>query len=520
MNFAEALREETTHTYTENGAQAKNTSGDKLVDLYSTIGALRSADENRITRLFDDALVEDKLLATKILFYARDIRGGLGERRTFRILIKHLAMYHPETIRPNIDLIGVFGRYDDLYELIGTPLENDMWAVMKKQFEEDLANEADGKAVSLLAKWIKTPDTSSKESRRLGCLTAKKLGYDVPSFKRLLRKLRRAIRIVESLMSANKWNEIKYPEVPSRAMKIYKKAFFRHDEERFQQFTQKALTGEVKINSSTLYPYDIIEEVLGQGWGFGVKSGNHDIAEAQWRQLPNYVKEGSKAIVMADTSGSMSGRPICTALGLAIYFAERNVGPYKDVFLTFSAAPHYQKLKGETLCQKLSGINYDDWKQNTNLEEAFRVILKTALDNHVKPEDMPSALIVVSDMEIDSAQNITEKKKFQYGRWGKQLDTPEFHEEYLKDIAKSWSFYDDVKAYYESYGYKIPSVIFWNVDSRNDVFHADSNRKGVQLVSGQSTAVFKQLMENIGLTAYEAMLRVIGDERYSCVTVE
>ena len=142
------------------------------------------------------------------------------------------------------------------------------------------------------------------------------------------------------------------------------------------------------------------------------------------------------------------------------------------------------------------------------------------MDNHVKPEDMPSALIVVSDMEIDSSQGITEKKKFEYGRWGKQLDTPEFHEEYLKDIAKSWSFYDDVKAYYESYGYKIPNVIFWNVDSRNDVFHADSNRKGVQLVSGQSTAVFKQLMENIGLTAYEAMLKVIGDERYSCVTVE
>lgn len=499
MNFAEALREETTHTFTENGARAKNTSGDKLVDLYSTIGALRSADENRITRLFDDALAEDKLLATKILFYARDIRGGLGERRTFRILIKHLAMYHPETIRPNIDLIGVFGRYDDLYELIGTPLEDDMWAVMAKQFEEDLVNEADCKAVSLLAKWIKSPDTSSKESRRLGCLTAKKLGYNVPNFKRLLRRLRRAIRIVESLMSANKWSEIKYPEVPSRAMKIYKKAFFRHDEERFQQFTQKALTGEVKINSSTLYPYDIIEEVLNQhGWGFGVKSGNHDIAEAQWRQLPNYVKEGSKAIVMADTSGSMSGRPICTALGLAIYFAERNVGPYKDMFLTFSATPHYQKLKGETLCQKLAGLNYKDWDQNTNLEEAFRVILKTALDNHIKPEDMPDALIVVSDMEIDRAI---------------RMNT------YPYDL-ESWSFYDNVKAYYESYGYKIPSVIFWNVDSRNDVFHADSNRKGVQLVSGQSTAVFKQLMDNIGLTAYEAMLKVIGDERYSRITVE
>ena len=499
MNFAEAITEQTTHTFTENGAQAKNTSGDKLVDLYSTIGALRNADPDRVTRLFDDAYAEDNLLAAKILFYARDIRGGLGERKTFRILIKHLALYHPEAIRPNIDLIGVFGRYDDLYELIGTPLENDMWSVMKAQLKEDIVNEANGKATSLLAKWIKTPDTSSKESRRLGCLTAKKLGYSVRDFKRVLRKLRKSIGIVESLMSAKQWDKIKYPEVPSRAMKIYKKAFFKHDQERMIAFTQKALTGEVKINSSTLYPYDIIEEVLDQrGWGFRVTSGNHDIAEAQWRQLPNYVKEGSKAIVMADTSGSMSGRPICTALGLAIYFAERNVGPYKDVFLTFSAVPHYQKLKGETLCQKLAGLNYEDWDSNTNLEAAFRVILKTALDNHVKPEDMPSALIVVSDMEIDRAT---------------RMDT------YPYDL-ESWSFYEDVKRYYESYGYKIPSIIFWNVNSRNDVFHADSNRKGVQLVSGQSTAVFKQLMNNIGLTPYEAMLNVINDDRYSCVTVE
>ena len=129
--FAAAIKEETTHTFTENGAQAKNTSGDKLVDFYSTAGALRNADDTRIERLFDDAYSEDKLLATKILFYARDIRGGLGERKLFRTLIKHLAMYHPEAIKPNLDLIGVYGRYDDLYELVGTPLETEMWKAMK-----------------------------------------------------------------------------------------------------------------------------------------------------------------------------------------------------------------------------------------------------------------------------------------------------------------------------------------------------------------------------------------------------
>lgn len=502
MNFAEVMREEATHTYTENGAKAKNTSGDNLVDLYATIGALRTADDSRVTRLFDDAYSEDALLATKILFYARDVRGGLGERKIFRTILKHAAMHHPEAVRPNLDLIGVFGRYDDLYCLIDTPLENEMWQEMKRQLNEDIKDDANDCAISLLAKWIKTPDTSSKESRKLGCLTAKKLGYSVYNFKRVLRRLRKRIGIVESLMSAKEWDKIKYSEVPSRAMKIYRKAFLKHDNDRFLQFTQKALTGEEKINSGTLYPYDIIEGLLTDAWNFRAK--HDDILEAQWRQLPNYVIPGAHAIVMADTSGSMSGRPICTALGLAIYFAERNVGPYKDTFLTFSKRPHFQYLRGNTLAQKINSLNMEDWDSNTDLKLAFDYILSNAIQYQVKPEDMPKALIVVSDMEIDSCESHS-----RYSRW----DT-------AYGDNSSWSFYEDVKKEYAAKGYEIPAVIFWNVASRHDVFHADANRKGVQLVSGQSTAVFKQLMESIGTTAYEAMLKVLNSERYSEVTVE
>ena len=501
MNFAEAMKEEQTHVFTENGAQAKNTSGDKLVDFYSTIGALRNADDARVLRLFDDAYTEDNLLATKILFYARDIRGGLGERKVFRTILKHSAMHHPEAIRPNLDLIGVYGRYDDLYCLIDTPLESDMWYTMNKQFAEDLKNFNEGNVISLLAKWIKTPDTSSEESRKLGCLTAKKLGYSVYDFKRILRKLRAHIRVTETLMSAGKWDEIKYSEVPSRAMNIYRNAFMKHDPVRFMDFNQKALNGEVKINSSTLYPYDIIEKYfLTKAYGDNyyattrvVRPEGEDTLEAQWRQLPNYITEGKHAIVMADTSGSMTGRPFNTALGLALYFAERNVGAYKDVFLTFSRHPHFQQIKGSTLYEKLSSLNMADWGQNTDLQAAFNYILATAIKYQMKPEDMPQTLIVVSDMEIDRAQG--------YGE-------------------ESWSFYEDTKHLYERNGYEIPEIIFWNVDSRNDIFHADATRKGVQLCSGQSTAVFKQLMDCVGMNAYEAMLKVLNDERYSAVQVE
>ena len=334
MNFAEALKNVGSLTITENGAIALNTTGDKLLDLFSTIGALRNAGEDRIERLFAEAYKENPLFATKIVFYGRDITDGLGERRTFRTIIRYMANYYPEALRPNLDLIGVYGRYDDLYSLIDTPLEDEMWAAMKKQFEEDREGLRTGKCISLLAKWIKTADASSEKTRKLGILTAKKLGYKVYYFKRIVRAMRKKIGIVEALMSAGRWEEIDYPTVPSRAMLLYRSAFMRHDKEGFDSFVKKAVKGEVKINSSTLYPYDLIGKILHCGWA-GETIDDDDTVEAQWRQLPNYVEEGTNALVIADTSGSMDGRPLNTAIGLAIYFAERNKGAYHNLSYIF-----------------------------------------------------------------------------------------------------------------------------------------------------------------------------------------
>lgn len=229
MNFAEAAKNNSIFTRTENGAVALNTTGDARLDLFGTIGALRGAEKERISRLFSEAYRQDPLFATKIAFYGRDVRGGLGERETFRTILKEMAQFHPEALRQNLDLIGVYGRFDDLYCLIGTPLENEMWAAMKEQFEEDRRNLKDGKSISLLAKWIKTADASSENTRRLGILTAQKLGYDVYTFKRIVRAMRRKIGVTESLMSAGRWDEIEYSAVPSRAMMIYRDAFQRHD---------------------------------------------------------------------------------------------------------------------------------------------------------------------------------------------------------------------------------------------------------------------------------------------------
>lgn len=495
MNFANAIKNETKWTRTENGAVALKTTDDALLDLFGTIGALRNADEARITSLFEEAYNANPLYATKILFYTRDIRGdeetqGLGERRVFRIILKYCALYHPEAIRPNLDLIGVYGRYDDLYELIGTPLENDMWAAMKKQFEEDLNNMSKGNAISLLAKWIKTADASSPKTRELGKLTAQKLGYDVYNFKRIVRAMRKQIGIVEALMSTGRWDEIKYSEVPSRAMLIYRNAFRKHDEERFNQFAQKAVTGEEKINSGTLYPYDLIAKGIDHwDWRWNLTGTENNIVQAQWDQLPDYVEPGTNAIVMADTSGSMDGRPIMTALGLAIYFAQRNTGAYHNLFMTFSCHPNYQEIKGKTLAQIFRNLDYSGWQMNTNCEAAFNLILDTAIKNHVSAEEMPKSLIIISDMEFDQAGN------------------------------RQWDFYSNMRAKFAQYGYEIPQIVYWNCKSRHDVFHADKNRKGVVICSGQSSGIFKNLIGSISMTPTEFMMKCIDSKRYEPITV-
>ena len=480
MDFAEWIREQATKTYTENGAAARNTTGEARLDLFATIGSLRRADPERIELLFAEAYQADPLFALKILFYVRDIREGLGERRVFRILLQYLAEYHPQAVIANLDLIGVFGRFDDWYCLIGTGVEDEMWSAMKQQLEADLKNFQEGKSVSLLAKWIKTADSKNTETRKLGILTAQKLGYPVYNFKRIVRSLRKYIGVLEVKMSEGKWEEIVYPEVSGRAMMIYRNAFRKHDEKRFNQYLAKALEGKEKIHAETLYPYDLVEKVLyGRQW--------NQALEAQWRQLPDYVAQETNAIVIADVSGSMSGRPLATSIGLAIYFAERNRGAYHNLFMTFSQKPEFVSLRGETLLQKIKYVERTEWGMNTNLQAAFERVLETALDHDVLPEEMPKALIVVSDMEIDRCGD------------------------------RNWMFYDHMKEKYEYCGYQLPNIIFWNVDSRNDIFHADSRRKGVQLYSGQSVTTFQNLLNNIDSTPVKSMEKVIESERYTCV---
>jgi len=485
MNLAQAMTDESRKKLTENGATAYSSTGSAMLDLFGCIGSLRSREESDICRLFVEAYKENPLLATRCLFYCRDIRGGLGERRTFRVIMRYCAQHHPEAILPNIHLVGRYGRYDDLYELKGTILESEMWSEVKKQLHLDFVNMKRKKPISLLAKWLKTPDASSVNTRQLGIATAQALGLTVYDFKRKLRAMRKYLDIVERHMSANEWDQIEYASVPSRAMMLYRNAFKRHDETRYDNFLNAVANGDASINASTLFPYDIVEKYESR-----YNPSEDATLEAQWRALPNYLDTPANAIVMADTSGSMEGRPMHSSVALAIYFAERNQGAYHNLWMSFSQHPAIHKLQGETLLQKLQSIERKFWSNNTNLELAFMQVLDIAIKNHVPAEEMVKSIIVISDMEIDDTQH-----------------------------GSSWSFYDNMRKLYMSNGYIIPNIVFWNVNSRNDTFHVDKSRVGVQLCSGQSASTFKVLMKSVGMNPIEMMTNTLMAERYAPVTV-
>jgi len=489
-NFVNALRKEDNFTETENGAIALKSTYSSLVDLFGQIGAFRSRTEQDIETAFIKAFSEDNLLATKMAFYARDIRfGGLGERRVFRTILKFLAISYPEIVKKNIENIALFGRFDDLYELVGTPVESVMFDYVKKQWQSDIEGMKNNQSISVLGKWLKSVNTSSAESRKLGKLTAKKLGLNEAQYRKQLSALRKYVDVVERKMSANQWTEINYPGVPSRAMTIYRDAFKKHDEEGFNSYIESVSKGESKINANTLFPYDILEKMGLNTWGSYLSCSKKDkVLEEQWKALPNYIEGENNVLVMADTSGSMSGRPICTSVGLAIYFAERNHGVFKDVFMTFSSRPSFIQLKGNSLYEKVRSI--PSIIDNTNLQAAFELILKSAINNNLSQEDMPKSLVIISDMQFDAQTNDSDMT---------------WHDAMVKMFGRN--------------GYEMPNIIYWNVNSRRDSFQVTSDRKGVQLASGQSASVFKSILKNIGLTPYEAMINTLNNPAYDCIVI-
>ena len=475
MGFMDDLEIETGVTLTENGGLALSTTGDKLLNLFAVLGALRSRPTDVIDK-FKLAYHENADLATKMVFYARDIRGGLGERTVGRYMLCNLAIMNPKVVIANMANIPEYGRWDDLFALVYTPVETEMIKFISEQLKKDVMGMHEGQNISLLAKWMPSINASSKNTVALAKKLCRDLGIKPADYRKTLSELRKYIDVTEVKMSSKEWGDINYEAVPSKAMNNYCQAFARNDYDRFSDYMDKVKSGDAKINASTLYPYDIIEK-LGSA-----------VCDEQWKALPNYVDGENNFLVMADVSGSMSGRPMCTSVGLAIYFAERNKGEFAGKFMTFTDTPKIVDVVGDTLYDKYRSVT-KDVGYSTDLELAFEAILDTAIRTKCPQEDLPKALVIISDMEIDA--------------WD----------------GGSLTFTKEMRKRFAAAGYVMPKLVYWNVDSRKDTFLASKNDPEAILVSGQSASTFKNLIKGINLSAFEIIEATLSDERYDKVVV-
>lgn len=504
-NLKRTLGEEFNESVTENGAVGYRTSGKRLLDINFAVSSLRNETPEQITKRFMGAFFEDKLLAIKWLFYAGDVRGGLGERRLFRIGMEYLATNERELAVKLLELIPEYTRWDNLVVLLDTPLCDDVVSIIKEQLNTDMTNMGHKQAISLCAKWMPSANASSGETRRLAKMLISKLGISERQYRKMLTALRSYTNIVETKMSNREWSAIDYATVPSRANLIYNDAFLRNDEQRRREYLSKLEKGETKINASVLFPHDIVHKYTGGRQYF---SKAKDVAlEEMWKNLPDYVKGDGNTICVADGSGSMTSCISGTAVScldvanaLAIYFAERSSGQFKDKYITFSEHPQLVDLSnGKTLRDKISIALTHDEVADTNIEAVFNLILQTAISNHMSQDDLPKNILILSDMEFNGCA-VTSSFGAAKG-WGSGIN------------KKLFAVFAER---YAQYGYKLPRLVFWNIMSRTGTIPIKENELGVALVSGFSPAVVKMVLSNC-LDPYECLLEQLNSERYAPV---
>ena len=474
-----ALKRESNRTFTENGAVTNVSTYSDCLDLFATIGALRKASEQEIRDRFIRAYTEDPDKAMKIIFFARDIRGGLGERRVFRTVMTYLAANEPASVKKNIEYFGEYGRYDDLLSLMGTPCEEDMLAYVAKQFAADMEALKAGESVSLLAKWLPSVNAMAKKIARSMKMTDR-------DYRKALVELRAKIRIIENNLREKDYT-FDYSKQPSKAMFKYRAAFMRNDGERYGEFIHRVTKGEAKLNAKTIMPYELIDPFLNYGRMKNMTAEERDVLNATWESMPDFGGD-QNAIAVVDTSGSMyctsNPRPASVALSLGLYFAERNKGLFHNYFIEFSRNAKLIELKGSTFADRLRYIASFNEIADTNIEAVFNLILEAAVTHCIPQEEMPAALYIISDMEFNSCVRNAGMTNF-----------------------------ENAKRKYARFGYKLPNVVFWNVQSRNRQQPVTMNEQGVALVSGCTPRLFSMVASG-NIDPYRVMMDIVGSERY------
>ena len=491
----EYIKEEANRTYTENGGAAYASTGSDCLDFFATAGALRRESDTEILARFLRAFAEDKNAAMKLLFYTRDVRGGLGERRVFRVILRWLAYTAPQSVRKNLALVAAFGRWDDLLVLLHTPCEKEMLSLLHDQFQTDLRANGEGKEISLLAKWLPSVNATHAETVRRGKQIARAFGLTDKAYRQALSALRAKIRIIENNLRTKDYT-FDYEKQPSRAMFKYRMAFIRNDSERYNAFLQNVSTGKATMHADHVMPYELVEPFLSNENYFNcsrcflreLSAEEASTINATWTAMPDFGG-AENALAVVDTSGSMywdaEPLPAAVALSLGLYFAEHNRGVFKNHFIEFSKRPQLIELKGETFVDRLRYAASFYEVADTNLEAVFDLILDTAVRHHVPQKELPAKLFILSDMEFNACV----------------IDADE-------------SVFRNAAHRYAAHGYRLPDVVFWNIASRNRQQPVTMHASGAALISGVTPRLF-QMAAGKQISPYQLMLDVLKSERYA-----
>lgn len=496
-------------TETENGAIAVKSTLDSVVDLFGTIGSMREnnyhepASVNKeLLPMFAKAMQENKELAMKTLFYVRDCRGGMGEKEVFKTIM--LALLELETeesyllFKNNIANIVEFGSWKDLLDIFNrtnnSQAKLDIVDYIYDTIHTDIRLMNECKTPSLLAKWLPTINSKSKHTK----LKAKNLLTLMPKldfdYRNYCTQARKMLKIVERNIAQKTFNEINYSAVPSRCMLFNRNLFIEKDNKHFNEYLDSLQKGETKINSSVLFPSDITDAYLSKGFDWKGFSYEVDtVLEEQWKALPNYMDKPLNAICVVDTSASMFGVPMNVATALGIYIAERNPSEtYRNKCLEFSHIVKFIDFsKAKTLNEKMCCYTYQC--ADTNIEKVFNCILELAIANNLKQEDIPTHLIILSDMQFNSATG-----------------------NYTNSDRKFKTLMEKIRDKYNQQGYKIPQIIYWNLNVRRLNF-PEIAKDGVCYVSGYSPAIMKAVLNTETLTPLQVVKNAVLVDRYKNV---
>ncbi len=452
----------------ENGMPVHDNSGSKLLDAFFRLGASRKAPDAEVLKLWIDAWNESNLGALRLAFYNRDVRGGQGERRSFRIFYKWLCNTYPKIAVEMIPHVPFYGRWDDLWVCTyNTPVWDNAVAFIASALtaKDELA-----------AKWM------PRERKAYNHIAKAFMGTWELTERQYRKLITNIAHTVEMLMCQKKWAEINYNHVPSKAAQKYRKAFYKRDSVRYAAYVAALAKGEkgVKVNAGAIYPNEILMPLFK-----GTNSlQEKQLVKGQWAAQPDYVGD-EIFLTMVDTSGSMTwegGEPFRVSVALGLYLSERAKGPFKDAFVTFETRPTFHYFPGDDILERFKKFWNAPVGGSTDFEAALKLILSTAVKNHVPAKDMPTTLLVLSDMQFNSCV--------------------------IKPSAKAMEMIEEM---YRKAGYKRPNIIFWNLRSAAGV-PVKYDEQGTALVSGYSPSIMKTVFK--GSNPLEVLIATLSQERY------